>query len=587
MSAESPHNPGVTSRRPKPKQNAPYGFALCIDVLEFGAYKCCEQNAIIEMLLEWAQAIKKRLHDPALPKRDNGEFEAAAQQTLLEIVPTAGKLAVLFLRDEKTAGEEAVVAWARRNYSWPINFACEMISQVHAHNDAGYPSPEFNVRVGLDCGELTLARRNEKWPYVTGQAFTSAQRLTQYGDAWHILASEHFRRWLPEEKREEMQETQLPDPDNFLSNLPHGKVYILHSLCEAEEPATSVMPKLWSLKQAEMLGDALFKGQGRQDAGEQQEADDQSLPIIKRDVAKHIVSMHLERLRTLTHLTFHNYSDLTHIITEMALLRGKWTAMELISAIRPIEWEDHSASTDQQSAQNKWYKFQCEIFNIASESPGGDARRLHVFPQHLYHCGERDDRHHCCNQVTSLFHLMIAEAISHIRPRLHLYDRDSTQPRSFYPFDSATIFGSGGIYKAILSDIDIDKEFAEERLNTPSKFQLYDVLEEKRQRLYEELQANFYHGWRAETPSNEHRCTGNVRMLLDVYAHLKWLEQENEVVFDYDSIAKYLPEARRRELNSGHARLIQTAFERLESSNSPARVAERALMHCLTAIPLF
>ncbi|HNV71648.1 MAG TPA: FHA domain-containing protein, partial [Candidatus Ozemobacteraceae bacterium] len=72
----------------------------------------------------------------------------------------------------------------------PVACAIELQKAMRRHNAAHGPELELLVRMGINSGEVFTVLDINEHRNVVGDGINNAQRVMDFGDAWHILASE-------------------------------------------------------------------------------------------------------------------------------------------------------------------------------------------------------------------------------------------------------------------------------------------------------------------------------------------------------------------------------------------------------------
>ncbi|NLI78609.1 MAG: protein kinase [Candidatus Riflebacteria bacterium] len=132
---------------------------LFIDVVGFSKKSIHVQKALIETLTAMVAGLPAFR---ALPESDR------------VALPTGDGMAIGFWSDPPV----------------PLEAAIQLQGRIKDHNQAAPPSMHILVRMGINTGEVFTIVDINRHRNVVGDGINNAQRVMDFGDAWHLLASE-------------------------------------------------------------------------------------------------------------------------------------------------------------------------------------------------------------------------------------------------------------------------------------------------------------------------------------------------------------------------------------------------------------
>ena len=138
----------------KAKLRLEIAHVLFIDIVGSSKLLITEQSELLQKLTELV--------------RETESFQVADAESKLVRIPTGDGMALVFRNSPET----------------PVPCALELSKKLKTH-------PELNVRMGIHSGPINeVADVNER-TNITGTGINVAQRVTDCGDAGHILLSKH------------------------------------------------------------------------------------------------------------------------------------------------------------------------------------------------------------------------------------------------------------------------------------------------------------------------------------------------------------------------------------------------------------
>ncbi len=212
---------------------------LFIDVVGFSRKPMAIQKQVIQRLTEMVQ--------------QTGAFRRLDDSQRVSL-PTGDGMAIAFF------GAAEV----------PVTCAIELQKAIRRHNASQSAELEILVRMGINSGEVFTVLDINEHRNVVGDGINNAQRVMDFGDAWHILASEAVVRDLIAENP--VYETCFVDAGIFADK--HGKrhhVFNLHAgdYGNAELPTRHRVEPPVSTPAAESADQASPRDAARHNAPEQ------------------------------------------------------------------------------------------------------------------------------------------------------------------------------------------------------------------------------------------------------------------------------------------------------------------------------